>query len=187
MKLMMALCLLAMVQEPEPMPDGWKNGSRSGWDGECPPEWDKKTPEEREAYWKDFKFVKYQFIKHCQRLKDKITGPVTAADYMLRGVHAGLTPKITLDLAKHGMDRQLKEVDFKIMMKAATAVYGTEVPQVDVAILVKEFVNAGDRGAVLDQKIKMEIQKRAKAIKELKKKEDEKKKKEEEEKKKKSE
>jgi len=190
MKLLLALCLLASVQEPEEMPDGWKNGTKSGWDGECPPGWDKRSPEEREAYWKDFKFAKYQFIKHCQRLKEKITGPVTAADYMLRAVNSGLGIKITLDLAKHGMDRQLKEVDFKIMLKAATAVHGTEVPQVDVAILVKEFVNAGDRGPVLDQKIRMEIGKRSKAIKDQKAKEAkeaEKKKKEEEEKKKKSE
>jgi hypothetical protein len=194
MKLLLALCLVVAVQEPEEMPDGWKYGSKSGWDGECPPGWDKKTPEERDAFWKDYKFAKYQFIKHCHQVKDPETGPVTASDYMMRSVNAGLGIKVMVDLAKFGMTQRLKEVDFKLMLKSASAVYGTEIPQADIGAYVKERVVAGDRGAILEQRVKQEIMKRSKAIKDQRAKEEKekkeaekKKKKEEEEKKKKGE
>lgn len=183
MALLLALLMTGFQADPtdKEMPKGWVEGKKSGWDGDYPPGWPEKTADEKEEFLKKWNEAKFRYVRFVQNMTGLPTGPVTAANFMLKAVNGGLQIKTALDLTKFGQVQRLKEADFSIMLKASCAVYGTEVPQDDVITLVKELVGANLRGNVLDQRIRIEIIKRNKAIKEKRAK-DEKEKKENEDK-----
>ena len=170
MTLVLALLMTGFQADPTDteMPKGWVDGKRSGWDGDYPPGWKEKTADEKEEFLKKWNDAKFRYIKFVENEKGLPTGPVTAANLMLKGVNGGLQIKTALELTKFGQTTRLKVPDFTIMLKASCAVYGTEVPQDDVITLVKELVGANIRGTVLDQRIRLEILRRNQAIKEKK-------------------
>lgn len=174
MTLLLALLVMGFQADPTDteMPKGWVDGKKSGWDGDFPPGWKEKTADEKEEFLKKWNEAKFRYIKFVENEKGLPTGPVTAANLMLKAVNGGLQIKTALELTKFGQSTRLKEADFTIMLKASCAVYGTEVPQDDVILLVKELVGANIRGSVLDQRIRLEIIKRNKVIKDKKAKEE---------------
>ena len=178
MTLLLALLLTGFQADPADteMPKGWVEGKKAGWDGDYPPGWPEKTQEEKDKFLEKWNEAKLRYIRYVQNEKGLPTGPVTAANLMLKSVNGGLQIRTALELTKFGQTSRLKEGDFTIMLKASCSVYGTEVPQDDVITLVKELVAANLRGTVLDQRIRLEIIKRNKAIKDKKAKEEKEKK-----------
>ena len=167
MNLMLALFLIAIPQDDPTltsMPEGWVNGKKSGWDGDYPPGWDKKTDEEKEKFLEKWNNAKFRYIKFMQGAKGMPTGAVTAVLFMLKAVNGGLGIDQSAELTMFGQNQKLKEVDFKVMMKAACSVYGTEVPHGEAVNIVKDLVILGLRGSPLDQRIRGEISKKHKQI-----------------------
>ena len=168
MKMMLAVILFALPQQDDPtltsMPEGWVNGKKSGWDGDYPPGWEKKTEEEKQKFLEQWNNAKFKYIKFMQGAKGFPTPPVTGINLMFRAVNGGLSISATLDLGMFGQNQKLKEVDFKIMLKSACAAYGTEVPHGEAANIVKDLVITGLRGAPLEQRIKAEISKKNKTL-----------------------
>jgi len=168
MELLLAFLLTAVPQEDDPtltaMPEGWVSGKKSGWDGDYPPEWEKKTDEEKQKFLELWNRAKSRYIRSVLGAKGLPTGPVTAITYMLKAVNAGLTCNASADIAIFGQGKKLKEADFKIMLKAASSAYGTEVPHNEVVVIVKDLVTAGLLGGTLDQRVRAEIMKRHRQI-----------------------
>jgi hypothetical protein len=168
MSMMLALFLCALPPQDDPtltsMPEGWLNGKKSGWDGDYPPGWEKKTEEEKEAFLKEWNEAKFRYIKYMQGAKGNPTGSVTGILFMFKAVNGGVRITQATDLAMFGQNQKLKEPDFKIMMKSACSVYGTEVPHGEMVNIVKDLVTTGLRGAPLEQRIKAEIAKKNKVL-----------------------
>src|SRR5688572_22212503 len=178
MSFMLALILAALPQEDPTltkMPEGWITGKKSGWDGDYPPGWEKKSDEDKEKFLQLWNQAKFKYIKAVQGAKGLPTGLVTAIDYMLRAVNGGLLPHPAAELAIFGQNQKLKDAEFKIMMKASTSVHGTEVPHGEAVNIIKDLVITGIRGPILDQRIRAEIKNKDNKIKAAKKKDDEKK------------
>jgi hypothetical protein len=171
MALMLAFLLSAVPQEDPAltqMPEGWVTGKKSGWDGDYPPEWEKKTDEEKQAFLKQWNQAKFRYIKFMQNAKGNPTPPVAGAELMLKAVNAGLKIPQVLDLAMYGQNLKLKEPDFKMMLKSASAVHGTEVPHHEAVVIVKDLITAGLKGAELEKRARAEIAKKDKALQEAK-------------------
>src|SRR5262245_45114327 len=168
MSLLLALFLTAVPQEDDPtltaMPEGWVSGKKSGWDGDYPPGWEKKTDEEKQKFLETWNNAKSRYIRSVKGAKGLPTGPVTGILYMLKAVNAGLGCQAAADIAMFGQSKLLKEADFKIMLKAASSAYGTEVPHNEVVVIVKDLVTAGLLGSTLDQRIRAEIMKKHRQI-----------------------
>ncbi|HKS17431.1 MAG TPA: hypothetical protein VJU16_08975 [Planctomycetota bacterium] len=168
MSLLLALFLTAVPQEDDPtltsMPEGWVSGKKSGWDGDYPPGWEKKTDEEKEKFLETWNNAKARYIRYLKGAKGLPTGPVTGILYMLKAVNAGLGCQASADIAMFGQNRKLKENDFKIMLKAAASVHGTDVPHTDVVVIVKDLLTNGLLGSALDQRIRAEILKKHQQI-----------------------
>jgi len=167
MNLLLALFLIAIPQEDPTlttMPEGWVNGKKSGWDGDYPPGWDKKTDEEKEAFLERWNKAKFKYIQSMQGAKGNPTGAVTAILFMLKAANGGVGVEQSAELGMFGQKQKLKEADFKLMMKAACAVHGTEVPQGEAVNIVKDLVILGLRGSPLEQRIRAEISKKHKQI-----------------------
>lgn len=166
----MSLLLILMLMSPQDdptlteMPEGWVTGKKSGWDGDFPPGWEKKTDEEKQKFLEQWNNAKFRYIKFMQGAKGHPTGPVTGVLYMLKAVNAGLAINASAELAMFGQNRKLKEADFKIMMKAASSVYGTEVPHFEAVNIVKDLLTTGLLGTALDQRIRAEISKKHKQL-----------------------
>ena len=171
MNLLLMLLLMTPVQEDPTlteMPEGWVTGKKSGWDGDYPPEWEKKTDEEKKKFLEQWNNAKFRYIKFMQNAKGNPTPPVTGANYMLKAVNGGLKIPQVLDLAMFGQNQKLKEPEFKIMMKSACSVYGTEVPHADAVTIVKDLITAGLKGVALETRVKAEIAKKDKELQEAK-------------------
>ena len=170
MSLLLALFLTAAPQEEDPtltaMPEGWVSGKKSGWDGDYPPGWEKKTEEEKQKFLETWNLAKARYIRYLKGAKGLPTGPVTGILYMLKAVNAGLGPAASADIAMFGQNKKLKEGDFKIMMKASASVYGTDVPHTEVVVIVKDLLTTGLLGSALDQRIRAEIMKKHREIQE---------------------
>ena len=168
MEMLLALFLVSAIPQDDPtlteMPEGWVTGKKSGWDGDYPPGWEKKTDEEKKEFLRIWNEAKFKYIKYMQGSKGTPTGAVTAVLFMLKAVNAGLGINQSAALAMFGQDQKLKEADFKIMLKAASSVYGTEVPHYDAVNIVKDLVTTGLRGSALDQRIRAEISKKHKQL-----------------------
>jgi hypothetical protein len=163
MSLLIALLLAAVPQEDPSlteMPEGWITGKKSGWDGDYPPGWEKKTDEEKQAFLKKWNEAKFKYIKFMSGAKGHPTGPVTALIFMLKAVNAGLGINQAVDLTMFGQNNKLKEADFKLMLKGASSVYGTEVPHQESVNITKDLVTTGLRGSSLEQRIRAEILKK---------------------------
>lgn len=169
MSLLLALALTSFVQqegeEHTKMPEGWVSGKKSGWDGDYPPGWEKKTDEEKKKVLEQWNAAKSRYIKAVMGMKGNPTGSVTGIDLMLKAVNGGLHITAAQQLAIFGHQAKLKEPDYKLMLKGATAAYGTDVPYNDVVTIVKELVTAGLKGGTLEQRIRDDIAKKDKQVK----------------------
>jgi hypothetical protein len=169
MAMILALFLAAAVQEEDPslteMPEGWRSGTKSGWDGDYPPGWEKKSDEEKKKFLEQWNAAKFRYIKFMQGAKGNPTGSVTGILFMLKAVNAGLKIPQAADLAMFGQNQKLKEPDFKAMMKGTCAVNGTEVPHGDAVNIAKDLVTSGIRGGTLEKRIGQEIRAKDTAIK----------------------
>lgn len=169
MTLILALVLAAAVQEEDPaltdMPEGWQTGKKSGWDGDYPPGWEKKTDQEKREFLRLWNAAKFKYIKFMQGAKGNPTGAVTGEQFMFKAVNGGLGISPALELAKFGQSQKLKEPDFKCMMKGSCAMYGTDVPHGEGVNIVKDLVQAGLRGLALEKRIVTEIRAKDAAIK----------------------
>ncbi len=167
MTFLLALVLMAPLQEDPTltdMPEGWVNGKKSGFDGDYPPGWKDKTEEEKQAFLKQWNNAKFRYIKFMQGAKGNLTGGVTGILLMLKAVNGGLAINQATDLGMFGQQQKLKEPDFKLMMKGACSVHGTEVPHPEAVVIVKDLVILGLRGPALEQRIRAEISKKHKQI-----------------------
>ena len=162
MNLLLFLVLLAPQDDPTltEMPEGWVSGKKSGWDGDYPPGWPEKSDEDKKKFLTQWNNAKFRYIKFMQGAKGQPTGAVTAVLFMLKAVNAGLGINQAADLTMFGQNNKLKENDFKIMLKAASTVYGTEVPHQEAVNITKDIVTTGLRGSALDQRIRAEITKK---------------------------
>ena len=167
MKALLALFLILAPQEDPTltsMPEGWVTGKKSGWDGDYPPGWDKKTDEEKEKFLEKWNAAKFRYIRTMQGVKGNPTGSVTGVLFMLKAVNGGVGIDQAVDLGIFGQAQKLKESDFKLMMKASCAMYGTEVPPGEAVLIIKDLVIAGLRAAPLEQRIRAEISKKHRQI-----------------------
>lgn len=166
MSLMLALLLLAPPQDPTltDMPESWINGKKSGWDGDYPPGWDKKTDEEKKKFLERWNNAKFRYIKAMSGVKGTPTGPVAGILIWFKSVNAGLAIEQGEILALFGHTHKLKQPDYEIMFKGASSVHGTEVPHPDAVAITKEAIVAGLRGTALEQKVRAEIQKKHKQL-----------------------
>ena len=167
--LLVALALTAPLQQDPTlteMPEGWVNGKKSGWDGDYPPGWEKKTEEEKQKFLEKWNNAKFKYIKAMTGTKGNPTGNVTGIILMLKAVNAGLDIDPTQQLALFGQQQKLKENEYTIMMKAtAQAASGTDVPHGEAVNITKDIVvSFGLRGSALDQRIRAEIAKKHKQI-----------------------
>lgn len=185
MNLLLALLIAAIPQEDPTltaMPEGWVSGTKSGWDGDYPPGWEKKTDEEKQKFLEKWNSAKSRYIRYMLGVKGSPTGPVTGILYMLKAVNGGLDINSTCDLGMFGQKQKMKEADFKLMLKGATAVHGTDVPPVEAVNIVKDLVITGLKGSTLEIKIRAEIAKKDRQIKEDKARKDKEKEKEDKDK-----
>ena len=167
MTFMLALILSALPQEDPSltkMPEGWITGKKSGWDGDYPPGWDKKTDEEKEKFLQLWNQAKFKYIRAVSGNKGNPTGLVTAIDYMFRAVNGGVMPHSAAELAIFGQNQKLKDAEFKIMMKASTCMHYTDLPHGEGVNIIKDLVLTGIRGPILDQRIRAEIKKKNEQI-----------------------
>jgi hypothetical protein len=169
MSLLIAL-ILAVAPQEDPtlteMPEGWNTGKKSGWDGDFPPDWEKKSDEDKKKFLELWNNAKFRYIKFMMGAKGHPTGAVTAVLFMLKAVNAGVHPNQSAELAMFGQQHKLKEGDFKLMMKGASSVYGTDVKQADAVAITKDLVTTGLRGTALEQRIRAEISRKHKLIQE---------------------
>jgi hypothetical protein len=172
MTMILALFLAVAVQEEDPalteMPEGWQSGTKSGWDGDYPPGWEKKTDEEKKKMLEQWNQAKFKYIRFMQGAKGNPTGSVTGINFMLKAVNGGVNIPQALELAKFGQQQKLKEQDFKAMMKGSCAMNGTDVPHAEGVNIVKDLVLAGLRGGTLEKRIAVEIRAKDAAIKQSK-------------------
>ncbi|HEU4339014.1 MAG TPA: hypothetical protein VFS19_03010 [Planctomycetota bacterium] len=162
MNLLLILMLLSPQEDPSltDMPEGWVSGKKSGWDGDYPPGWPEKTDEEKKKFLTQWNNAKFRYINFMKGAKGTPTGGVTAILFMLKAVNAGLGINQAADLTMFGQNSKLKEADFKIMLKAASSVFGTEVPHGEAVNITKDIVTTGLRGSALDQRVRAEITKK---------------------------
>jgi len=170
MNLLLILMLLAPQEDPAltDMPEGWVTGKKSGWDGDYPPGWPEKSDEDKKKFLTSWNNAKFRYINFMKGAKGTPTGGVTAILFMLKAVNAGLGVNQSADLAMFGQNNKLKEADFKIMMKAASSVFGTDVPHQEAANITKDIITTGLRGSAMDQRIRGEISKKHREIQEAK-------------------
>jgi hypothetical protein len=157
---------VALAQDHRPR--GWDKGTKAGWDGDCPPGWDKRTEAEKKKFCEDYEKARAELVLCIGNAKEPTLSVEVGCDLLLRSVNAGVDIGVALDLCKTSIELRLPKNDCEVALKATLAVHGTDVPQVEICAFVKGRLKVGDRGDVLVVRIKDDVGKRDKAIKEKK-------------------